>query len=78
MESIVLAKKEAEILANKVREETKDELIMLEKHFEEQKDYEFRKMEKEVINKILIKLFDDKEVQLSQKNILEIMLKKVS
>ncbi|MED7858400.1 hypothetical protein VWO27_09970, partial [Campylobacter coli] len=42
--ALVVAKKEAEVLAQKIKEETQNELALLQKHFEEQKDYEFRKM----------------------------------
>lgn len=76
--ALLTAKKEAEILVQETKKETQNELDLLEKHFEEQKDYELRKMEKEVISKILNDIFNDKDVQLNQNQIIDIMMKKVS
>lgn len=76
--ALLTAKKEAEILVQETKKETQNELALLEKHFEEQKDYELRKMEKEVISKILNDIFNDKDVQLNQNQIIDIMMKKVS
>lgn len=76
--ALLTAKKEAEILVQETKKETQNELALLEKHFEEQKDYELRKMEKEVISKILNDIFSDKDVQLNQNQIIDIMMKKVS
>lgn len=53
-------------------------MLLLERYFEEQKDYERRKMQKEVIASILNQMFENKENELSQDAILDIMLKKVS
>ena len=76
--AVEFAQKEAEILTQKIKEDTKNELLLLERYFEEQKDYEQRKMQKEVIASILNQMFDAKENALSQDEILAIMLKKVS
>lgn len=76
--AVEFAQKEAEILTQKIKEDTKSELLLLERYFEEQKDYEQRKMQKEVIASILNQMFDAKENALSQDEILAIMLKKVS
>lgn len=72
------AKKEAELLAEKIKADTKDELLLLEKQFEEQKEYELRKMEKEVISQTLAELFSDESITLKQGEIVDIMMKKVS
>ncbi|KGI56523.1 F0F1 ATP synthase subunit B [Campylobacter sp. MIT 97-5078] len=74
--AINTAKKEAELLAVKLKNDTKNDIALLEKHFEEQKVYEQRKMQKEVIAKILNQMFS--ECKLKQDEILDIMLKKVS
>lgn len=71
-----LAKKEAEILANKIRADLKNDLALLEKHFAEQCDYEERKMQREVIGEVLANAFDS--VKLSQNELVELMIKKVS
>ncbi|QOR01369.1 F0F1 ATP synthase subunit B [Campylobacter sp. 2014D-0216] len=76
--AIILAKKEAEIITNKIEEETKLEISVLEKAYEEHKDYEMRKMEKEVVKAVLDEIFEDQNLQLQQKEILNIMMKKVS
>ena len=77
-EALVIAKKEAEILANKIKEETREELALLDRHFEEQKEFELRKMEKEVVSQILAELFGSKGSSLKQKEIVSIMMKKAS
>lgn len=76
--AVNIAKKEAELLSQKIEEETKNDIAILEKHFEEQKSYEQRKMQKEVVARILTQVFDSKDTQLKQDDILNIMLKKVS
>lgn len=76
--ALILAKKEAEILVENIRNETHNECALLERHFEEHKEYELRKMEKEVILQTLNKLFADESLVLKQNDIIEIMMKKVS
>ncbi|AJC85705.1 F0F1 ATP synthase subunit B [Campylobacter sp. RM16704] len=76
--AVALARKEAEIIADKIDSETKMELKALEKTYEEHKEYETRRMEKEVIQIVLEEIFEDKDLQLQQKEILNIMMKKVS
>lgn len=76
--AVEFAQKEAQILSQKIKEETKNELFLLERYFEEQKDYEQRKMQKEVVADVLNQMFDAKDNELSQDEILAIMLKKVS
>ncbi|EAI7373902.1 F0F1 ATP synthase subunit B, partial [Campylobacter jejuni] len=44
----------------------------------EQKDYEFRKMEKELVSNILNEIFSDPNMTLKQSEIIELMMKKVS
>ncbi len=76
--AVTVAKKEAELLSQKIKDDTKNDILMLEKNFEEQKKYEKRKMQKELVAKVLGQVFDSKESQLKQDEILNIMLKKVS
>ncbi|MCR6571155.1 F0F1 ATP synthase subunit B [Campylobacter insulaenigrae] len=76
--AVALAKKEAEILASKIENETKTELSVLEKSFQEHKKYEIRKMEKEVINSVLEEVFKDDNSYLKQEDIINIMMKKAS
>lgn len=76
--ALVAAKKEAEILAQNIKKETQDEMDLLQKHFEEQKDYELRKMEKELVSDILNEIFADPNMTLKQSEIIELIMKKVS
>lgn len=76
--ALITAKKEAEILAEKIKNDVREELVLMEKHFEEQKEYELRKMEKEVIFQIITELFNDKDMKLEQKDIVNIIMKKAS
>ncbi|EPS5758467.1 F0F1 ATP synthase subunit B, partial [Campylobacter coli] len=41
-------------------------------------DYEFRKMEKEVVSLTLKEIFEDSNIALKQNEIIDIMMKKVS
>lgn len=72
------AQKEAVLLAEKIKNEVKNDIALLEKQFEEQKQYEQRKMQKELISTMLAKVFADEELRLKQNEIVNIMLKKVS
>ncbi|MCX2683337.1 F0F1 ATP synthase subunit B [Campylobacter sp. MIT 21-1685] len=76
--ALILAKKEAEILVHNIQIQTQEECSLLERHFEEHKEYELRKMEKEVISKALDTIFSDESFMLQQHDIVEIMMKKVS
>ncbi len=76
--ALAIAKKEAEVLSQKIKEETQNELLLLEKQFEEQKEYEVRKMEKEVVSITLKEIFEDSNIALKQNEIIDIMMKKVS
>lgn len=76
--ALTLAKKEAEILVGKIEAETKAEIEVLEKSFQEHKEYEMRKMEKNVVSSVLDEIFKDEKLHLQQKEILNIMMKKVS
>lgn len=76
--ALALAKKEAEILVRKIEIETKAEIEVLEKSFQDHKDYEIRKMEKSVASSVLDEIFKDEKLHLQQKEILNIMMKKVS
>ncbi|MBM0636542.1 F0F1 ATP synthase subunit B [Campylobacter sp. VicNov18] len=76
--ALVTAKKEAEILVQNIKKETQDELDLLQKHFEDQKNYELRKMEKELVSDVLKEIFIDPNMTLKQNEIIELMMKKVS
>lgn len=76
--ALITAKKESEILAEQIRSNAKEELVLLQRHFEEQKEYEWRKMKREVVSHIITELFNNKDVRLTQEDIIDIMMKKAS
>ena len=69
------AKKEAEIIALKIKNETKNELALLDKQLNESMEYEERKMQREVISELLNETFD--KLKFSQEELTQLMLKKV-
>ena len=74
----LLESKNKKLNAVKKLEQAKEELELLDKHFEEHKDYELRKMEKELISELIIEIFNDSTIELKQNEIVDIMIKKVS
>ncbi|MBK1971338.1 F0F1 ATP synthase subunit B [Campylobacter sp. TTU-622] len=72
------AKKEAELLVQKIKNETQNEIDLLNKYFEEQKNYETKKIEKEIISQILSELFKESNTILKQNDMIDIVMKKVS
>lgn len=75
---IETAKKEALNLTAKVKKESEQEITNLEKSFKEQKEFEERKMTKQVVNEILTEIFDNNSLKVDQKELVNIILKKVS
>ncbi|MDL0088906.1 F0F1 ATP synthase subunit B [Campylobacter sp. PS10] len=71
------AKKEAVLLAEKIKKDTKNEILNLEKSFKDQKEFEERKMTKAVVSELLNEIFDDKNLKVDQKELINIILKKV-
>jgi F-type H+-transporting ATPase subunit b len=67
------AGKEAELIYSKIIEDTKSELEMMEKHFEEAKLAEIRKAKREAIKAFLEDVF--KEVHLSGEDAAKLVLK---
>ncbi|WP_297193531.1 F0F1 ATP synthase subunit B [uncultured Campylobacter sp.] len=74
--AIALAHKEAELMAKKIKSDAKNDMLILEKTYDEQQNYELRKMQKDVVSAALAQIFDDSS--LKQDDIINIMLKKVS
>lgn len=71
------AKKEAVLLAEKIKKDTQNEILNLEKSFKDQKEFEERKMTKAVVSELLNEIFDDKNLKVDQKELINIILKKV-
>lgn len=74
---IEIAKKEATLLSEKIKKETENDILNLEKSFKEQKEFEERKMTKVVVSEVLNSIFDEKNLKVDQKEIINIILKKV-
>ena len=70
------AKKEAEFAEEKVKNATEFELKQLQKAFEEQKEFESRKVKKDVVNEILEEVFDKNSINLDQNELIDIVHKK--
>ncbi|OPA79935.1 F0F1 ATP synthase subunit B [Campylobacter pinnipediorum] len=75
---IETAKKEAIIIKEKIKKESELDILNLEKSFKEQKEFEERKMVKNLVNEILNNIFDNKDLKLDQKELVNIILKKVA
>jgi ATP synthase subunit b len=74
---IETARKEAAILTDKIKNETKAEIANLEKDFQEQKEFEQRYMFKSVIGEVLNEIFINDSIKIDQNELINIMLKKV-
>ncbi|MDO5046416.1 F0F1 ATP synthase subunit B [Campylobacter sp.] len=71
------SKKEAMILSEKIKNETKQELLSLEKTFEEQKEFERRRMTKVVVSEVLNEIFESDSLKIDQNELVNIVLKRV-
>ena len=61
----------------KVKNETKQELLNLEKSFQEQKEFEQRRMVKLVVSDVLNEIFSSDNIKIEQNELIDIVLKKV-
>jgi len=77
-ELVEIAKKEAELIKEKIASQTQNEISNLEKNLEGQKEFEQRKMKKSVVAEILDEVFEDKSISLSPKELINIVQKKAS
>lgn len=73
---IDLAKKEAKIAEDKIKDNLEFEMQNMQKRFEEQKDFENRKITKAVVDEILVDIFD-KNVNIDQNRLADMLSKKV-
>ena len=64
-------------LAEKVKKDTASEILNIEKSFKEQKEFEERKMTKGVVGEILNEIFAGDSLIVGQKELVNIILKKV-
>lgn len=78
-DSIVInAKQQADVFSKAMEEDLQKELLSLQKSYEEQKVYMQRKMKLEVVGNVVDKIFDSKETELSQDDLIKMIIKKVS
>lgn len=74
---IQTAKTEAKIVCERLEEETKHEILNLQKSSNEQKEFEKRKMVKSTVNEILNEIFDENSVKFDQSELVNLVIKKV-
>lgn len=72
------AKREAEIISAKIKESVKADLEMMEKHASDSMSLERRKVQKSVVKEVLEELFSDSSASINDKNLSQIVLKKVA
>lgn len=73
-----ISKQEARLIEQKLQDQLKTELLNLEKAQNHKKEYELKKLKKEVVSKVLKELFKDESFKLSHKHVLDIVFKKVA
>ena len=62
----------------KIEKDTQNEIHILEKSYEEQKDFEERKLVRVVVSEILDELFESDAVKIDQNELVNLIIKKVS
>lgn len=77
-ELVEVAKKETELIREKVAKETAAEIESMQKSFEAGCEFETRRMSKMVVGDVLDDVLDHKNLQIEQKELINIILKKVS
>lgn len=71
-------KKEIEIMLVKIEKDTQNEIAILEKSYEEQKDFEERKLVRAVVSEVLDELFASDAMKIDQNELINLIMKKVS
>ena len=65
------------MISERIKEETMQEIVNLEKSFQNQKEFEKRRMVKSVVGEILNEIFASDSVKIDQSELINIMLKRV-
>ena len=73
-----IAKKEAELIAQKILQQTQLEKEMIEKSFEQKVDIERKKMKESVVSEVVEDIFSTSGGKISTKELLNIIKKKVA
>ncbi|ARR01104.1 MULTISPECIES: F0F1 ATP synthase subunit B [Campylobacter] len=71
-------KKEIEIMLAKIEKDTQNEIHILEKSYEEQKEFEERKLVRAVVSEVLDELFASEAIKIDQNELVNLIIKKVS
>lgn len=74
---IETAKKEAALISEKIKNDTKQDIINLEKNFQDQKEFEQRRIAKSVVAKVIDEIFANDNARVDQGELINIVLKKV-
>ncbi|BCX78943.1 F0F1 ATP synthase subunit B [Campylobacter sp. 19-13652] len=77
-ELVEMAKKETELIRDKVAKETQAEIESMQRSFDASCEFETRRMSKTVVSEVLDDVLDPKNLQIEQKELINIILKKVS
>ena len=62
----------------KIEKDTQNEIAILEKSYEEQKDFEERKLVRAVVSEVLDELFASDAMKIDQNELINLIMKKVS
>lgn len=72
------AQGDIDIIKSKISSSCDQDIIYLEKSFNEKTELETKKANKEVVNEVLEELFNDKSIIMTQENLSKVILKKVA
>ncbi len=72
------SRKEAQLLSEKVANDTDVELQNLEKGFKEKTDIEKRRMARDVVTSVLDEMFDKDSISIDKEELVKIVMKKVA
>ena len=72
------SKKEAQLLSEKITNDTDIELQNLEKNFKERTEVETRKMARDVVTSVLDNMFDKDSISIDKVELVNIIMKKVA
>ncbi len=77
-ELVSIAKNEVEVIKTKIEVAVEQEIAFLEKSFDEKSELGIRNVKKEVVENVLNQLLSNDNIALSQKDLANIILKKVA
>lgn len=62
----------------KIEKDTQNEIAILEKSYEEQKEFEERKLVRAAVSEVLDELFESDAMKIDQNELINLIMKKVS